>query len=114
MLVSRVTDPLNFCLCGLPPKDLWEDITQAWARAGLNVADCWKRACSVTNEWVYDHNPEKPLRSRIQQRLNRERGVPLRNRTLAETLDPQPEASVVFKKLLDNGASPGKPRAIIC
>ena len=24
VLVSRVTDPRNFLLCGLPPKDLWE------------------------------------------------------------------------------------------
>ena len=103
VLVSRVTDPENFVLCGLPPKDLWEDVTDAWRRAGLNVADCWKRACAVTNEWVYDHQPEKPLKSRIQQRHITEKGIPLKNRTLAETLDPQPEASAVFKRLLDVG-----------
>ena len=103
VLVSRVTDPKNFLLCGLPPKDLWEEVAEAWGRAGLNIADCWKRACAVTNEWVYDHQPDKPLKSRIQQRLTTERGIPLKNRTLAETLDPQPEASVVFKRLLDGG-----------
>ena len=93
----------NFLLCGLPPKDLWEDVTDAWRRAGLNIVDCWKRACSVTNEWVYDHQPDKPLKSRVQQRLITERGIPLKNRTLGETLDPQPQASVVFKRLLDRG-----------
>ena len=103
VLVSRVTDPRNFLLCGLPPKDLWEDVSLAWARAGLNVADCWKRACSVTNEWVYDDQPTKPLKSRITQRLISERGIPLKNRTLPDVLNPQPDASVVFKRLLDSG-----------
>ena len=101
VLVSRVTDPRNCLLCGLPPNDLWEEASLAWARAGLNVTDCWKRACSVTNEWVYADEPTKPLKSRITQRLITERGIPLKNRTLSEVLDPQPEASVVFKRLLD-------------
>ena len=47
--ISRVTDPRNFLLTGLPPKDLWEDVALAWQRAGLNVDECWKRALSVTN-----------------------------------------------------------------
>ena len=111
VLVSRVTDPRNFLLCGLPPKDIWEDASEAWARAGLNVADCWKRACSVTNEWVYDHQPDRPLKARIQQRLISERGIPLKNRTLAETLDPQPEASAVYKRLLDSRWEKETPRA---
>ena len=105
VLVSRVTDPQvrdfvfslrlepgryreerkllfqNFLLTGLPPKDLWEDISQLWLRAGINVDDAWKRACSVTNEWVYEPGPG-PLRSRIRQRINRERcPIPLKNRS---------------------------------
>ena len=103
VLVSRVIDPRNFLLCGLPPKDLWEDVSLAWARAGLNATDCWKRACSVTNEWVYDDQPTKPLKSRITQRLISERGIPLKSRTLSEVLELQPDASVVFKRLLDRG-----------
>ena len=75
----------------------------AWARAGLNVTDCWKRACSVTNEWVYDDQPTKPLKSRITQRLISERGIPLKNLTLPDVLNTQPDASVVFKRLLDSG-----------
>ena len=93
----------NFLLVGLPPKDLWVDITQAWLRQGLNIDDCWKRACSVTNEWEYDANPALELKSRIQERRKprNEQCIPLKNRTLAEVLDPQPEASAVIKKLLD-------------
>ena len=87
-------------LCGLPPKDLWEDVSQAWIRAGLNVDDCWKRTCSVTNEWVYEAGAG-PLKSRIKQRFSIERSIPLKNRTLAEVLNPQPEASLVMKRLLD-------------
>ena len=102
-LVSRVTDPRNFLLCVLPPKDVCEDVSLAWAFAGLNVTDCWKRACSVTNEWVYDDQPTKPLKSRITQRLITDRGIPLKNRALPQVLDPQPDASVVFKRLLDSG-----------
>ena len=93
----------NFLLVGMPPKDLWVDITQAWLRQGLNIDDCWKRACSVTNEWVYEANSTLELKSRIRQRRmpQNDMCIPLKNRTLAEVLDPQPEASVVIKKFLD-------------
>ena len=77
----------NFLLSGLPPKDLWEDISQLWLRAGINVDDAWKRACSVTNEWVYEPGPG-PLRSRIRQRVNRERSIPLKNRSSALNATP--------------------------
>ena len=80
VLISRVTDPQNLMLTGLPPKDLWEDISQLWLRAGINIDDAWKRACSVTNEWVYEPGPG-PLRSRIRQRIMRERSIPLKNRS---------------------------------
>jgi len=93
----------NFLLVGLPPKDLWVDITQAWLRQGLNIDDCWKRVCSVTNEWEYDANPALELKSRIQERRKprNEQCIPLKNRTLAEVLDPQPDASAVIKRLLN-------------
>ena len=80
VLISRVTDPQNLMLTGLPPKDLWEDISQLWLRAGINIDDAWKRACSVTNEWVYEPGPG-PLRSRIRQRIMHERSIPLKNRS---------------------------------
>ena len=80
VLISRVTDPQNLMLTGLPPKDLWEDISQLWLRSGINIDDAWKRACSVTNEWVYEPGPG-PLRSRIRQRIMHERSIPLKNRS---------------------------------
>ena len=75
---------------------MWEDVSQAWIRAGLNVDDCWKRACSVTNEWAYDASPG-PLKNRIRERMTR--AVPLQCRTLADILDPQPQAAVVRRRL---------------
>ena len=97
-LPTKVTDPQNFWLCGLPPKDLWTDVAEAWTRAGFNVHDCFKRACAVTNEWVYDAAGCGPLKSRISQRISHERSIPLKNRTLAEVLNPQvgPFSSFLF------------------
>ena len=37
VLVSRVTDPSNFLLVGVPPKDLLEDIATALLARGVNV-----------------------------------------------------------------------------
>ncbi len=99
MLISRVADPRNFLLVGLPPKDMLEDVAAAWIANGLNVDDCFKRALSVTGEWVYDPS-QGPLKTRIRQRRMSEFTIPLKNRTLAEVLEPQPAASVVIKKLL--------------
>ena len=41
------------------------------------------------------------MKDRIDQKYNHERSVPLKFRTLAETLNPQPDAHVVFQRLLD-------------
>ena len=54
----------------------------------------------MTNEWKYEEGAG-PLKARIKQRICSERTIPLKNRTLEEVLNPQPEASVVFKRLLD-------------
>ena len=62
----------------------------------MSVDECWEKACSVTGEWVYD--PSSPLR--LQQKHLEERTVPLKHMTLAETLDPQPQASVVIRDSL--------------
>ena len=99
VLISRATDPQNVQLVGLPPKDMLDDVELAWKRAGLDVDDCWRRAVSVTNEWVYTPGPG-PVADRIAQRRITERSIPLKHRTLAEVLDPQPRASAVIHKLL--------------
>ena len=53
VLFSRVTDPENFMLVGMPPKDLIDVVAAAWREAGLDVDECFRRAASVTNEWKY-------------------------------------------------------------
>ena len=115
VLISRATDPKNVQLVGLPPKDMMEEVEAAWARAGLNVDECWRRAVSVTNEWVYTPGTG-PVGNRITQRRIAERTIPLKHRTLAEVLDPQPKASAVIRRLLawidscDMASQRGEPR----
>jgi len=100
VLVSRVTDPQNFVLVGVPPRDLVEDVARGVYAAGLDVDEFFRRACAVTNEWRYEPNhPHIP--NRIQQRQFTEKSVPLAFRTLAECLDPQPRALAVIKALLE-------------
>ena len=53
----------------------------------------------MTNEWVYTPGPG-PVGDRITQRRITERSIPLKHRTLAEVLDPQPRASAVIHRLL--------------
>ena len=37
VMVSRVTDPANFALCGLPPKDLVDDVAAALRKNGYGM-----------------------------------------------------------------------------
>ena len=100
MLVSRVTDPKNFSLVGIPPRDLIEDLAQELLRQGIDVDAFFEKACQVTADWKYERSMAKVV-DRIQQKFCNERTVPLKFRTLAEVLNPQPEAHVVFQRLLD-------------
>ena len=100
VLVSRVTDPQNFSLVGIPPRDLVEDLAQALLREGIDVDSFFEKACQVSGEWKYDHSKAR-LVDRIEQKFSHERSVPLRFRTLGEWLNPQPDAHVVFQRFLD-------------
>ena len=106
---------MNVHLVGLPPKDMLDDVELAWKRAGHDVDECWRRAVSVTNEWVYSPGPG-PVADRITQKRITERSIPLKHRTLAEVLDPQPRASAVIHRLLswidscDMASQAGAPR----
>lgn len=102
VLVSRVTDPKHFVLIGVPPRDLLEDVARAVFAEGLDVDYFYRRACSVTNEWVYDP-ARQHFADRFKQRrfIEKEKSVPLRFRTLEQCLDPQPDALAVIKRLLD-------------
>ena len=97
---SKVTDPKNIVLVGIPPKALIEDIAQALIRNGINVDNYFKTACSVTKEWIYDDSHIK-VTARIRQKFSNEQFVPLKSKTLSEILNPQPAAAIVIKKLLD-------------
>ena len=64
---------------------------------GVNVNDYLKAACGVTGEWVHDAAPDgrapeaaRDVRARLRPRLQTQRRIPLKLRTLRETLEPQP------------------------
>ena len=85
VLVSRVTDPKNFSLVGIPPRDLVEDLAQALLHVGIDVDSFFEKACQVSGEWKYDRSQARVL-TRIQQKFSHERAVPLRFRTLGVRL----------------------------
>ena len=93
VLISRVTDPKNFYLIGVPPRDLLEDVAAALIAEGIDVDQFFENACKVTGEWEYDRSKAR-LVDRLQQKFSHERSVPLKFRTLAEMLNPQPDALV--------------------
>ena len=79
VLISRVTDPRNMLLIGLPPKDMLEDIAQALVENGLDPDEVFERACNVTQEWEYDRSATL-LRNRFKQRYVSEKTVPFKHR----------------------------------
>ena len=85
---------------GIPPKDLLQDVAAALITAGISVDEFFETACKVTGDWKYDPSKAR-LNDRIDQKYNHERSVPLKFRTLAECLNPQPDAHVVFQRLLN-------------
>ena len=86
MLISRCTDPRNLALVGLPPKDLMSEVQNAWAAAGYNAADCWKRTMLLSNEWVYDEGLGITPQQRIRERNTSEKRILLRHRAVANRL----------------------------
>ncbi len=99
--ISRVTDPSNLQLVGLPPKDLLDAVMAGWAAAGLDAIECLRHAVSVTKDWVYDPDPGLAYDQRIKPRRKSEKLVSVKWRKLKEILNPQPRAQEVIHKLLD-------------
>lgn len=95
VLISRVADPKNFHLIDVPPRDVLEDVAAALIAEGVDVDQFFENACKVTGDVQYDRSKAR-LVDRLQQKFSSERSVPLRFRTLAEMLDPQPQAQVVI------------------
>jgi len=54
VLISRVTDPANFALVGLPPFDLLEDLARALREKGLDIDQVFERAVTCSSEFIYD------------------------------------------------------------
>jgi len=100
VLISRVTDPKNFQLLGLPPIDLLEHVVDAWREAGLDVVECLRKCVTVTNEFEYVEGQER-IKDKIRPRKIDAKLVPVKNRKLADILNPQPKCSTVLHKLLD-------------
>ena len=100
VLISRVTDPKNFMLVGVPPKDLLEPIALELLVNGIDVDKYFEDVCSVTREWVYDKDAPR-LKDRIKAKFNNEHSTPVKLRQIEEILNPQPDAQVVFHRLLD-------------
>ena len=93
MLISRCTDPRHFEIVGIPPVDLILDVAAALSRAGLDAVEILKISCDITREFVYDPTVED-LRDRIKPRFVSTRMLPVKNKTLAEILEPQPKCAV--------------------
>ena len=89
-------DPRNFELLGIPPIDMLEDVAEAWRREGLDVAECLRRAVTITNDFVYEPEHASVL-DRIQKRRSGHTRVPVRLRDLCEILNPQPEACRAYR-----------------
>ena len=94
VMISRVTDPKNFMLLGVPPKDLIEDVAQELIREGIDVDAFFEDACKISGEWQYDRTKAR-LVDRIQPKSgDDENSIPPKWNTLAECLNPEPDVQV--------------------
>ena len=67
----------------------------AWAAAGLDVVECLRLCTLVTGEFQYQEN-EPAIKERIKPKRIDAKTIPVKNKTLAELLDPQPRCSAVL------------------
>ena len=88
----RGTDPKNFELVGLPPKDIVSSLAVALRRAGYDYDEVFQRCIGVSNEWNYNPTSSSNVAERFSQKYIRQRSVPMTHKTLEEVLSPQPVA----------------------
>ncbi len=100
VLISRVVDPRSLELLGVPPIDMLEEVCTAWAEAGLDVVESLRKCVTVTDDFEYIEGEER-IKDRIKPRRTNTQLVPVKNRTLAEILNPQPKCSKVLHKLME-------------
>ena len=94
-----------FRAIGLPPNDMLEEVARAWAAAGHDVDAVLQAAASVTSDWEYtptEHgrDPCREIMERLQPTCKKKRRVPLKLKTPAEILNPQPTTASVLHALL--------------
>ena len=88
----RGTDPVNFELLGLPPKDIVSSLAVALRRAGYDYDEVFQRCIGVSNEWNYNPTSSSNVAERFSQKYIRQRSVPMQHKALEEVLNPQPVA----------------------
>ena len=76
-----------------------------WQDSGLNVDDCFQKACSVTGEWEYARARSQGeattnVRARLRPRKTTGWQSQIKLRTLQEILTPQKQAADVYQALL--------------
>ena len=97
---SQVTDPANLALVGLPPFDLLDELATALRAKGLDIDEVFQKSVSCSKEFIYDPCRKGALRDRFAQKYNSERSIPIKWRSIHETLNPQPLANVNYKHLI--------------
>ena len=88
----RGTDPKDFELVGVPPKDIVSSLAVALRRAGYDYDAVFQTCIGVSNEWCYNATGSSNLAERFSQKYMRQRTVPMTHKTLEEVLNPQPVA----------------------
>ena len=96
-----MTDPANFALVGLPPFDILDDLAAALRAAGLDIDSVFENAVKASGEFIYDPCRSGGLKQRFAQQFQKERTVPIIWRSLAASLNPQPLAFSVIRRVLD-------------
>ena len=66
----------------------------------FDIDEVFSRAVQCRNEFIYDPCRSGGYKDRFAQKYNKERMMPIKWRSLAETLNPQPVAFDVISKLL--------------
>ena len=77
-----------------------DDLVHALRAAGLDVDVVFQKAAVVSGEFIYDPCRSGTYRDRFAQKYNKERSIPINWRSLAATLNPQPVAFGVIRRLL--------------
>ena len=96
-----MTYPSNFALVGPPPFDILEVLAAALRANGLDVDQVFENAVKASGEFIYDPCRSGGLRARFAHKYQEYRTVPITWRCLAATLNPQPLAFSVIKRVLD-------------